>query len=133
VLMVSRSIVGVAGDRERCTEEDLRRGRCRCAVTLTQSGQGTKIERAPECAEGERANDRRCWRCPGLPYFWTPAEISTALSQTQFGLASLGTTTGTLAVGAAVVGGVTAGFIVSNDNKNEKKVSKEQKPHPKSP
>jgi hypothetical protein len=119
VLMVSNSRVGVSNDRERCTEEDQRRGRCLCAVTLTQSGQGTKIERAPECAAGERSNDRRCWRCPGAPYFFTPAEISAALSQTQFGLASLGTTTGTLAVGAAVFAPL-IGFIVTTQTQETK-------------
>jgi hypothetical protein len=111
VLMVSNSMVGVAGDRERCTEEDYRRGRCRCAVTLSDSGQITTIERSPECPEGER-NDRRCWKCPAAVRYATPAEISAALSQTQFGLASLGTTTGTLAVGLAIFAPL-AGFIAT--------------------
>ena len=121
VLMVSQSVVGVSNDRERCTEEDQRRGRCRCAVTLTQAGQGTKIERSPECPEGERTNDRRCWRCPEAPYIWSAAEQSAALSQTQFGLASLGTGTG-VAVGAAVVGaGLGAGIAVTSSNNEKKK------------
>jgi FecR protein len=135
VLMVSSSKVAVAGDREKCTEEDQRRGRCLCAVTLTQAGQGTKIERSPECPEGERTNDRRCWRCPGAPYFWSPAEVSAALSQTQFGLASLGTGTQAIAVGAAAVGaGVAAGVAsTSNNNKHEKKLPPQAPPKPASP
>jgi hypothetical protein len=134
VLMVSQSVVGVAGDRERCTEEDQRRGRCLCRVTLTQPGQGTKIERSPECPEGERTNDRRCWRCPGAPYIWSPAEVSAALSQTQFGLASLGTGNG-LAVGAVIVGaGVGAGVAATSDNnKHKKKLPPPKEEEPASP
>ena len=127
VLMVSQSVVGVSNDRERCTEEDQRRGRCRCAVTLTQAGQGTKIERSPECPEGERTNDRRCWRCPGAPYIWSAAEQSAALSQTQFGLASLGTTTtGVIAVGAAA--GIAAGVAVATSSHEHKKKLPPQPP-----
>jgi hypothetical protein len=122
VLMVSSSNVAVAGDRERCTEEDQRRGRCLCRVTLTQAGQGTKIERSPECPEGERTNDRRCWRCPSDPYFWSPEEVSAALSQTQFGLASLGNG---IVVGAGIVGvGVAAGIA----NSTSKKLKEKNKP-----
>ena len=124
VLMVSSSNVAVAGDRERCTEEDQRRGRCLCRVTLTQAGQGTKIERSPECPEGEQTNDKRCWKCPGAPYFWSPAEVSAALSQTQFGLASLGTETGVV-VGAGIVAvGVAAGI----SNSTSKKLKEKKKP-----
>jgi FecR protein len=134
VLMVSSSKVAVSNDRERCSEEDQRQGRCLCAVTLNQSGQGTDIKRSPECPEGELTNDRRCWRCPGLPYFWSPAQISTALSQTNFGLASLGTTTGTIAVGAAAAAGAGAAFAVSTSKNNEhKKAPPLPPPKPKSP
>jgi hypothetical protein len=101
--MVSNGKVAVCNDRERCSEEDQRRGRCLCAVTLTQSGQGTISNARPNPPEGERTNER-CWSCPELPYLRCPAQVSTALSQTNFGLASLGTTTGAIAVGAAAAG-----------------------------
>jgi FecR protein len=134
VLMLSKSVVGVSNDRERCTEEDQKRGRCLCRVTLTQAGQGTKIERSPECPEGERTNDRRCWRCPGPPYFWSPAEVSAALSQTQFGLASLGAGTGAVVVGAGIAAGVGAGIAAtSNNNKHKKKLPPQPPPKPASP
>jgi len=132
-LLVSNSSVAVSNDRERCTAEEERRGRCSCAVTLTQSGQGTDINRSPECRctaeeqrqgrclEGERSRDRRCWSCPGPPRFFTPAEVSAALSQTQFGLASLGSTVGSVAAAAGIAGAV-VGANAAVAHKKEKNI-----------
>jgi FecR protein len=126
-LLVSNSKVVVANDRDRCPPDEQRRGRCLCAVTLTQSGQGTEIK--PECPEGQRSNDRRCWSCPGAPTFWSPAQVSAALSQTQFGLA-LGPG---LAVPAAAAAGVGAAAAVSAAANHQKKLPPQAKPQPASP
>src|SRR5262249_46392508 len=109
-----------------------RRGRCLCRVTLTQAGQGTKIERSPECPEGERTNDRRCWKCPGPVSFWSAADVNYALSQTQFGLASLGTGPG-LAVGAGVIGAGVAAGVGNATGKKEKKLPPPKEEEPASP
>jgi FecR protein len=140
-LLVSNSSVAVSNDRDRCTPEEQRRGRCLCAVTLTQSGQGTEINRSPECRctaeeqrqgrclEGERSRDRRCWMCPGPPRFWSAAEVNAALSQTQFGVAGLGS-----AVPAAAALGVLGAFVgTTAANKNEKKLPPLEEEKPASP
>jgi len=119
-LLVSNSSVAVSNDRERCTPEEERRGRCSCAVTLTQSGQVTDIK--PECPEGLRSKDPRCWSCPGPPRAATAAEISAALSQTQFGLASLGSTVGSVAAAAGIAGAV-VGANAAVANKKEKNIN----------
>jgi hypothetical protein len=139
-LLVSNSSVAVSNDRDRCTPEEQRRGRCLCAVTLNRSGQGTDINRSPECRctaeeqrqgrclEGERSRDRRCWMCPGPPRFWSAAEVNSALSQTQFGVAGLGP-----AVPAAAALGVAGAVTAATTANNEKKKIKIQPFVPSSP
>jgi hypothetical protein len=141
-LLVSNSSVAVSNDRDRCTPEEQRRGHCLCAVTLTQSGQGTEINRSPECRctpeeqrqgrclEGERSRDRRCWTCPGPPRFWTAAEVNSALTQTQFGVAGLGSA---VPAAAAVGIGAAAGASAAANHEHKKKLPPQANPQPASP
>jgi hypothetical protein len=116
-LLVSNSKLDVRNEKERC------------AVTLTKAGEGTDIKRAPECPEGELGNDRRCWRCPGLPYLWTPGQVEAALSQTSFGLA-LGPGSAVPAAAAVGVGAAAGASAAAN---HEKKLPPQPPPQPASP
>lgn len=101
VLLVSNSRLEVRKDE--CNEgTDTDRQKCRCAVTLSQPGQGTDIDRRK--------------RCPGTPSQWPPEKVEAALSTTSFSVALLGPTQAIPAAAAAATAGAFAVSTGVNNN-----------------